>query len=120
MDFETFADSMKKQGFDQVVKRVWEPRATVEEHTHPFDAKALVVEGEMWLTVNGHALSICFPAAPSRCLRTCRTPSATAPIAPPTGWRAATSLARLAEIRGPFTRGWKRDEDPLLGLAERH
>jgi quercetin dioxygenase-like cupin family protein len=53
MDFETFADSMKKQGFDQVVKRVWEPRATVEEHTHPFDAKALVVEGEMWLTVNG-------------------------------------------------------------------
>ena len=53
MDFDTFADSMKQQGFDQVLKRIWAPGTTVEEHTHPFDAKALVVQGEMWLTVNG-------------------------------------------------------------------
>ena len=53
MEFETFAASMKKQGFDQVAKRVWDPLTTVEEHTHPFHAKALVVQGEMWLTVNG-------------------------------------------------------------------
>ena len=51
MDFATFADSMKQQGFDQVLKRIWTPGTTVEEHTHPFDAKALVVQGEMWLTV---------------------------------------------------------------------
>lgn len=53
MDFDTFADSMKQQGFDQVLKRIWTPGTTVKEHTHPFDAKALVVQGEMWLTVNG-------------------------------------------------------------------
>ena len=48
MDFDTFADSMKQQGFDQVLKRIWTPGTTVEEHTHAFDAKALVVQGEMW------------------------------------------------------------------------
>ena len=32
---------------------MWVPNATVDEHTHPFDAKALVVQGEMWLTVSG-------------------------------------------------------------------
>ena len=52
-DFATFAAGMKKQGFDQAAKRIWDPRTTVEEHTHPFHAKALVVQGEMWLTVNG-------------------------------------------------------------------
>jgi len=53
MDFDAFADSMKKQGFDEVVERAWKPHTTVDEHTHPFDAKALVVLGEMWLTVDG-------------------------------------------------------------------
>ena len=53
MDFESFAESMKQQGFDQIVKRVWKPGTTVAEHTHPFDAKAVVVQGEMWLTVSG-------------------------------------------------------------------
>jgi quercetin dioxygenase-like cupin family protein len=54
MDFDSFAASMKTQGFDQVVERVWDPLTFVEEHTHPFDAKAVLVKGEMWLTVNGH------------------------------------------------------------------
>jgi quercetin dioxygenase-like cupin family protein len=53
MDFATFSDSMKKQGFDQVVERAWTPLTIVEEHSHPFDAKAVVVQGEMWLTVSG-------------------------------------------------------------------
>jgi hypothetical protein len=47
MEFEAFADRMKKLGFDQVVERVWKPLTTVEEHTQPFDANALVVQGEM-------------------------------------------------------------------------
>jgi len=53
MEFDAFAERMKSQGFDQVIERVWKPLATVEEHTRPFDANALVVQGEMWLTVNG-------------------------------------------------------------------
>lgn len=54
MDFEAFAASMKTQGFDQVLERAWDPLTVVGEHTHSFDAKALVVKGEMWLTVSGH------------------------------------------------------------------
>ena len=53
MDFDAFADSMKRQGFDEVVERAWKPDTTIDEHAHPFDAKALVVLGEMWLTVDG-------------------------------------------------------------------
>jgi quercetin dioxygenase-like cupin family protein len=54
VNFTSFSDSMKKQGFDQVVERVWKPLTTFEEHSRPFDAKAVIVQGEMWLTVNGH------------------------------------------------------------------
>jgi hypothetical protein len=32
MDFDAYADSMKKQGFDQVLERVWKPLTTVEKH----------------------------------------------------------------------------------------
>lgn len=53
MEFDAFANSMRQQGFDQVLERVWKPLTTIDEHTHPFDAKAVVVSGEMWLTVNG-------------------------------------------------------------------
>jgi mannose-6-phosphate isomerase-like protein (cupin superfamily) len=53
MDFDAFADRMKKLGFDQVVKRVWKSLTTVEQHSHPFDSSAIVVQGEMWLTVDG-------------------------------------------------------------------
>ena len=53
MEFAAFADRMKALGFDQAVERVWKPLTTVEGHAHPFDANALVVQGEMWLTVNG-------------------------------------------------------------------
>lgn len=53
MDFDAFAASMKQQGFDQVVERTWRAHTTIEEHSHPFDARAVVVRGEMWLTVDG-------------------------------------------------------------------
>ena len=36
MDFESYADSMKKQGYDQVVERVWKPLSMVAEHTNLF------------------------------------------------------------------------------------
>jgi quercetin dioxygenase-like cupin family protein len=37
----------------EVLERVWQPNAVAPEHTHPFDASALVVKGELWLTANG-------------------------------------------------------------------
>ena len=49
--FEQFQSAALARGFDEVVERPWQPLVTVAEHTHPFGVEALVVQGEMWLTV---------------------------------------------------------------------
>lgn len=51
--FETFQSVALAEGFDEVVERVWAPGTVLEEHTHPYAVKAMVVQGEMWLTVAG-------------------------------------------------------------------
>lgn len=53
-DFDTFRSHALADGFKEVVERRWEPGTVVDTHTHPFEANALVVQGEMWLTVDGH------------------------------------------------------------------
>jgi quercetin dioxygenase-like cupin family protein len=49
--FEAFGASARSQGFDEVVERQWKPDTEVGTHTHGFAVKALVVQGEMWLSV---------------------------------------------------------------------
>jgi mannose-6-phosphate isomerase-like protein (cupin superfamily) len=49
-EYETYALA---QGFDEVIERHWDPDLALDTHTHPFALKALVVAGEMWLTVGG-------------------------------------------------------------------
>ena len=49
--FETFRSIALAEGFDDVLERTWAPDTVLEEHTHPFAVKALMVQGEMWLTV---------------------------------------------------------------------
>jgi len=52
MDRPTFAEfeaAARREGYDEVVERTWEPGLEVAEHEHPFAVKALVVAGEMWL-----------------------------------------------------------------------
>ena len=49
--FETFAAECRAAGFDEVLERKWPANAVLETHTHPFSVQALVVQGEMWLTV---------------------------------------------------------------------
>jgi quercetin dioxygenase-like cupin family protein len=51
VSFEAFAAQARAQGFDEVVERKWAPSLVLDSHTHPFSVRALVVEGEMWLTV---------------------------------------------------------------------
>jgi mannose-6-phosphate isomerase-like protein (cupin superfamily) len=51
VDFQTFEASARAQGCDEVLERRWGPLTDLAPHTHPFHARALVVEGEMWLTV---------------------------------------------------------------------
>jgi mannose-6-phosphate isomerase-like protein (cupin superfamily) len=50
--FDAFRTSARAQGFDEVLERQWQPRTVLDTHTHAFGAKALVVQGEMWLRVN--------------------------------------------------------------------
>lgn len=52
--FAAFRRAALAEGFDEVLEREWPADAVVAEHTHPFDAKAVVSRGEMWLTVAGH------------------------------------------------------------------
>lgn len=51
--FDEFAHAARLQGFDEVVERRWQPDTMVETHRHPFAVKALVVQGKMWLEVEG-------------------------------------------------------------------
>lgn len=51
--FEAFEAEARAQGFDEVVPRDWAPSAVIDTHTHPFAVRAVVVRGEMWLTVDG-------------------------------------------------------------------
>jgi len=49
--FEAFEAAARAQGFDEIVERKWDPGTVVQSHTHPFSVRALVVQGEMWLSV---------------------------------------------------------------------
>jgi len=49
--FQAFENEARAQGFDEVIERKWTPGAVLEPHTHPFSVRALVVQGEMWLSV---------------------------------------------------------------------
>jgi hypothetical protein len=49
--FDVFSAEQRAAGFDEVLERRWPPNQVLDTHTHPFAVQALVVEGEMWLTV---------------------------------------------------------------------
>jgi hypothetical protein len=46
-----FRDQTLAAGYDEVLEHAWAPGAVVHTHTHPFEANAVVVAGEMWLNV---------------------------------------------------------------------
>ena len=52
--FAEFEANARAQGFETVLEREWAPRTVVDTHKHPFAVTALVVRGEMWLTVGEH------------------------------------------------------------------
>jgi hypothetical protein len=51
--FHDFEQQARAEGFDEVLERDWPARTVLDTHSHPFAAKAVVVRGEMWLTVGG-------------------------------------------------------------------
>lgn len=50
--FLEFENEALKQGFDEVIERSWDAHVELASHMHPFAVKAIVVRGEMWLTVD--------------------------------------------------------------------
>ena len=51
-DFDTFARQSRAEGFDEVIERRWDPLTVLDTHTHPFDVKAVVTQGCLWLTID--------------------------------------------------------------------
>lgn len=49
-NFDVFEANARAAGFDEALAREWAPNTVVETHAHPFDADAVVTQGEMWLT----------------------------------------------------------------------
>ncbi len=49
--FQSFEADALARGFHEVLEREWKPDTVIDTHTHPFAVDALVVRGEMWLTV---------------------------------------------------------------------
>ena len=59
LSYQDFEAAALARGFDEVLERKWAPNALVGEHVHPFDVDALVVQGELWLTVNEVTRHLC-------------------------------------------------------------
>lgn len=51
VSFQAFEAAALARGFDEIQARSWTSDAVVDSHVHPFAVEALVVQGEMWLTV---------------------------------------------------------------------
>jgi hypothetical protein len=54
LSFADFEAQLRAQGFDEVLEKKYPASTVVDTHVHRFAPKALVVQGEMWLTVDGH------------------------------------------------------------------
>ncbi len=48
--FADFAATARAHGAQDVLERRWKPGQVLEPRSHPFEAQALVTQGEMWLT----------------------------------------------------------------------
>jgi quercetin dioxygenase-like cupin family protein len=51
--FEQFQQTALAEGFDEVLQRDWAPNTVLDTHTHPFGVRALVVAGQLCLSVDG-------------------------------------------------------------------
>ncbi|MCP2089446.1 UNVERIFIED_ORG: quercetin dioxygenase-like cupin family protein [Paraburkholderia sediminicola] len=51
MDRKAFTESLAKEGFPEAVVVTREANITMAVHEHPFEAKALILEGELHIRV---------------------------------------------------------------------
>ena len=55
MNIQDFTAQLHSQGFGEVLSREQPANYSMGDHTHPFDARALITAGDITLTVNGVA-----------------------------------------------------------------
>ena len=53
MTADEFSEELRKEGFDNFVLVEREANGTLDHHSHPFEAKALILEGEIRIVVGG-------------------------------------------------------------------
>ena len=53
MDQNEFTRILASDGFEEVVTVVREPNGSLAEHRHPFEAKALILDGELRIRTAG-------------------------------------------------------------------
>ena len=53
MSPEQFAERLRAEGFSEFVTVEREPGGALDVHSHPFEAKALILDGEITLRVDG-------------------------------------------------------------------
>ena len=53
LTFAAFEAEARAAGFDEVLERHWAPNTVLDTHSHPFAVKAVVMQGEMWLSHDG-------------------------------------------------------------------
>jgi mannose-6-phosphate isomerase-like protein (cupin superfamily) len=53
MDRASFEAELKRDGFLEVETKSVGPNVGLEEHTHPYDVRAMVLEGEVTLRFDG-------------------------------------------------------------------
>jgi len=55
METDTFEADLRNGGYTEIATRSQDPNHATTPHTHPFDVRALVLDGEIMLTVDGKA-----------------------------------------------------------------
>ena len=51
--FDEFKQKSLAAGFDEVIEREWAANTVLDTHSHPFGVQALLIRGEMCLTMKG-------------------------------------------------------------------
>lgn len=55
MNPEQFTEQLKAEGFAEIVTVEREAGGALDEHAHPFEAKALILDGEIVIEIAGRA-----------------------------------------------------------------
>jgi quercetin dioxygenase-like cupin family protein len=59
LTWHAFEAQSHAAGYPEVVAKSWAPDLALSEHSHPFDVRAQVIEGELWLGCGPQVQHLC-------------------------------------------------------------